>query len=257
MTQPLLRVDGLSVRFGATTAVHDVSFDVSPGEIVAIVGESGSGKTTIGRAILGFTPAAEGELVFDGAPLPAKRDTATRRAIQMVFQDPFLSLNPRLTIWAMLRELVQVHRLVPRDQIDDRVRHLLSQVSLTEELARHRPSRLSGGQRQRAAIARALAVEPRLIVADEPTSALDVSVQSAILRLFASLRDELGLGIVIISHDLALVRFLSDRVIVLQQGVIVEQGPVADIFDRPTHPYTRALLAAVPVLPDYVYTTRQ
>ncbi|MFT4044049.1 MAG: ABC transporter ATP-binding protein [Gordonia sp. (in: high G+C Gram-positive bacteria)] len=252
MSGPLLEVTGLRVQFGTTTAVRDVSVSVAPGEIVGLVGESGSGKTTVGRAIAGFVTPAAGSVLLDGSPLGARRSPEQRRDVQMVFQDPYTSLNPRRSTWSTLAELLSVHRLVPRAQIPERIREVLAAVSLTEELARVRPSRLSGGQRQRAAIARAVAVSPRLIIADEPTSALDVSVQASILRLFEELRDDLGVGFLVISHDLSLVRFLCDRVAVMCDGVVVEHGPVREILTAPTHPYTRRLLAAAPRLPGYV-----
>ncbi|GAA3633676.1 ATP-binding cassette domain-containing protein [Kineosporia mesophila] len=255
MSAPLLKVDGLRVEYGRTVAVNDVSFEVAPGEIVGLVGESGSGKTTIGRAVAGFLTPGAGSIDLAGDRLGATRSLAQRRGVQMVFQDPYLSLNPRLSTWSMLRELVTVHRLAPKAQVDDFVRTVLGEVALTEELARVRPSRLSGGQRQRAAIARAVVLRPQLIVADEPTSALDVSVQASILRLFASLRTELGVGFLVISHDLSLVRFLCDSVLVMQDGEIVERGPVAEVLTAPQHPYTQRLLKAVPRLPSYAKTS--
>ncbi|MBT0768694.1 ABC transporter ATP-binding protein [Kineosporia sp. J2-2] len=251
MSAPLLEVTGLRVAYGDRIVVRDVDLSVAPGEIVGLVGESGSGKTTIGRAVAGFLTPDDGRIELGGNPLTQRRSLAERRSVQMVFQDPYLSLNPRLSAWNTLRELVRVHDLAPRNLIDEHVRQALSEVALTEELARVRPGRLSGGQRQRAAIARATVLRPRLIIADEPTSALDVSVQASILRLFASLRDEQGMGFLIISHDLALVRFLCDRVLVLQDGQVVENGPVAEVLAEPKHAYTRRLLDAVPRLPTY------
>ncbi|WOF23486.1 ATP-binding cassette domain-containing protein [Microbacterium betulae] len=248
MTPPLLSLADVTVRYGAHEAVSGISFAVAPGEIVGLVGESGSGKTTIGRAIAGTTPVSRGDVRWEGRALPSRRSPQERRAIQVVFQDPSLSLNPRLTVGTMLAELLVVHRIAPRREVRQRVEELLARVSLPPETADARPARLSGGQRQRVAIARALAVQPRLIVADEPTSALDVSVQADILRLFARTRDELGTSIVIVTHDIGVVRYLCDRVVVLQGGRIVEQGPTREVLASPREDYTRALLSAVPRL---------
>ena len=182
---------------------------------------------------------------FDGRELTARRTTEDRRAIQIVFQDPYSSLNPRLTVRTVLGELLEVHRLVPRAEIEPRLRELMGLVGLPKGALDGLPSQFSGGQRQRIAIARALTVEPRVIIADEPVSALDVSVQATILRLFEDLRTRLGLTVVFISHNLAVVRHLSDRVAVMYLGRIVEQGDREAVFSDPRHPYTRALLAAV------------
>ncbi|GAA2224553.1 ATP-binding cassette domain-containing protein [Herbiconiux moechotypicola] len=250
----LLRLDAVSVDYGATRAVNDASLTVGAGEIVGVVGESGSGKTTLGRAIAGFVPVSAGSLHWEGAPLPLprRRPAELRRDIQMVFQDPYQSLNPRLTAAQTLGELLRAHGLADRASAPAAIDELLARVELTPELGRVRPSHLSGGQRQRVAIARALAVRPRLIVADEPTSALDVSVQAAVLALFASLRATLGTALVVITHDLSVVERLSDTVVVMKDGAIVEQGPTARVLASPAHPYTRRLLDAVPrlVLPE-------
>lgn len=244
----LLRLEGISIDYGSHRAVRSADLTVDTGEIVGIVGESGSGKTTLGRAITGFVNPSEGSLLWEGQPLPPRRTLEQRRQIQMVFQDPFLSLNPRLTVAQTFTELLRVHGRMPASELSKRLEELLARVELAPSLARSRPAHLSGGQRQRVAIGRALAVEPRLIVADEPTSALDVSVQAAILALFASLRSELGTAVIIITHDLGVVETLCDRVVVMKDGEIVEQGLAADVLAQPQHPYTQRLLAAVPRL---------
>lgn len=226
--------------------VSDFTLTVAPGQSVAIVGESGSGKSTVARAIAGLLPVTSGEIRFDGTVLPAHRSLADARNIQMVFQDPYSSLNPRITVADTLAEVIRVHRNRPRREVESRVSELLDLVNLPASSARAYARHLSGGQRQRVSIARALAAEPRLLLADEPTSALDVSVQAAILNLFADLREELGLAIVMISHSLAVVRQVSQWVAVVYRGRIVEQGPTASVLDDPQHSYTRALLDSVP-----------
>lgn len=246
MTKQLLTLDEVEVRYGNAVAVRDISFDVAPGEILGLVGESGSGKTTIGRAIAGFHEPTRGRITWRGEPLAARRSAGERREIQMVFQDPFLSLNPVLSVRSILSELL---RSQDSARVPDRLDDLLRTVALDPALADARPRRLSGGERQRVAIARALAVQPQLIVADEPTSALDVSVQAAILNLFARLRDETGAALIVISHDIEVVEYLCDRVIVLRHGHIVEAGPAADVLHHPQADYTRELLNSVPRLP--------
>jgi oligopeptide transport system ATP-binding protein len=264
MDNPLLQVRHLSRQFGGgggllsriagraapqLIAVDDVSFDIAPGEVFALVGESGSGKTTLGRCLLRLVEPSAGQVLLDGTDLtalPPAQMRAARRQAQMIFQDPFSSLNPRLTIGAMLAEVLRVHAIRPPDQIPARVAELLTLVGLPPEAASRRPAAFSGGQRQRIGIARALAMEPRFIVADEPVSAVDVSVQAQIMNLLLDLRDRLGLTLLFIAHDLSVVRYLSDRVGVMYLGRIVEQGPRDAIFAAPRHPYTRALLAAAP-----------
>lgn len=253
MPEPLLAVRDLKVRFavekfGLVRAVDGVTLDISAGEILGLVGESGCGKTTIGRCITGQLEATEGEVRLDGALVGKRRTAEQRRAVQMVFQDPASSLNPRMSVRQVLAELLRVHRLVPRDQVEARCRELLGLVGLPSQALDGYPNQFSGGQRQRIAIARALAVEPRLLVADEPVSALDVSVQATILQLFAELRDRLGLAILLISHNLAVVRHLTDRVAVMYLGRLAEAGARDELFDDPRAPYTQVLLAAAPRL---------
>jgi oligopeptide/dipeptide ABC transporter ATP-binding protein len=253
MAEPLIEVDGLSVTFRsehghALRAVDDVTLQIAEGEVLGLVGESGCGKTTIAKCIAGRVAPGAGAVRFDGRELAVRRTTEDRRAIQMVFQDPYSSLNPRMTVRHVLSELLKVHRLVPRADIEARLRELMGLVGLPTGALDGLPSQFSGGQRQRIAIARALTVEPRVIIADEPVSALDVSVQATILRLFENLRSRLGLTVVFISHNLAVVRHLSDRVAVMYLGRIVEQGDREAVFSDPRHPYTRALLAAAPRL---------
>lgn len=240
-----LRRTGHSVRH----AVRDVSLSVGRGEIVGIVGESGSGKTSLARCVAGYRSATSGTVAIDGRPVTAGRTPQDRRRVQMVFQDPYSSLNPRMTVRQALREPVTVHRLRPPAQVDARVEELMDRVGLDHRYLDARPRQLSGGQRQRASIARALALEPEVLVADEPVSALDVSVQAVILNLLADLRESLGMSILFISHDIAVVAHLCDRVVVMSEGRVVESGPVDDVFLRPRHDYTRQLLAAVPPHP--------
>jgi oligopeptide/dipeptide ABC transporter ATP-binding protein len=227
-------------------AVDDISFAVDRGESIGIVGESGCGKSTLAKAITGLVPAASGSITLDGSPLTQRRDRATRRRIQMVFQDPSSSLNPSLTVEKTLAELLRVHKLVPKAQTADRCAELLDLVELPRSLLKSRPRSLSGGQRQRVGIARALALEPEVLIADEAVAALDVSVQAPILNLLNRLRRDLGLTVMFISHDLAVVRYVSDRVIVMYLGNAVEDRSTRELFEDPRHPYTKALMAAAP-----------
>ncbi|WP_158243177.1 ABC transporter ATP-binding protein [Acidimangrovimonas sediminis] len=231
-------------------ALAGVSLGVRPGEIVGLVGESGSGKSTLGRVIVGLQQDYTGTLRFGGEVLAHRRTRAQRRAIQMVFQDPYASLDPQMTVWKMLEELLIVHGIGEnREARRARSEELMRLVHMPPTLLDTRPAGMSGGQRQRVAIARALSVGPQLLVADEATSALDVSVQAGIINLFADLRAEIGLSILFISHNLAVVRSLCDRVAVICQGEIVEEAETRAVFDAPRHDYTRQLLAAAPDLP--------
>jgi len=230
-------------------ALKSVSLQVAAGESLGIVGESGCGKSTLAKAIVGLVKPRSGRILFDGADVD-RRSQAGReqycRQVQMVFQDAIGSLNPRMTVAAMLEELLHVHRLAADHTPADAVRQVLDQVGLPPEAASAYPRELSGGQCQRVSLARCLALKPRVLVADEPVSALDVSVQARVLNLLRELQQRLGLALLLVSHDLAVVRTVCDRVCVLHNGVIVEQGAVADVLERPAHPYTRELLAAVP-----------
>jgi len=253
MAEALIEVDDLSVTFRSEhgrllRAVDGVSLRVAEGEVLGLVGESGCGKTTVARVMAGQLQPASGTVRFDGRDLSRKRRREDRRAIQMVFQDPYSSLNPRMTVRSVLAELLRIHGLVPRAGVEQRCREVMALVGLPPNALDSLPSQFSGGQRQRIAIARALVVEPRVIIADEPVSALDVSVQTTILRLFEELRSRLGLTIVFISHNLAVVRHLSNRVAVMYLGRVVEEGDREPVFRDPRHPYTRALLASAPRL---------
>lgn len=257
----LLVVDGLVKHFpvrkgvfsqvrGAVRAVDGISFTIPRGQTLSLVGESGSGKTTAGRAILRLIEPTAGRVMFDGQDITALGRGALRRIrkrMQLIFQDPYGSLNPRMTVHSVLAEALATHHIVPRAQRRDRVLELLGLVGLPPEAADRYPNEFSGGQRQRIGVARALAVEPSLIVADEPVSALDMSIQAQILNLLEDIQDRLNLTYLFIGHDLSVVRHISDRVAVMYLGRIVEIGSADDIFAHPIHPYTKALLSAVPV----------
>ncbi len=247
----LLVLEDVSRRFGKVPAVSGVSLAVPRGATLALLGESGSGKSTVARIALGLLPPDSGQVLFDGEPLIAGKVTlGKRRRMSMVFQDAQASLNPRRTIGNSIAEPViffNLHRR--RESIDARVRELLHLVGLSGELASRRPLELSFGQAQRAAIARALACEPDLLVCDEPTSALDVSVQAQVLNLLRDLQAHLGLTMLLISHDIGVVRHMADLVAVLHRGRLVEFGTAEAVFARPRHPYTREAFAVVPDLP--------
>lgn len=250
----LLTVENLSVSFTVghgrakhvVKAVDHASISVDSGEIVGLVGESGSGKSTISRVVCGLQHEYEGEVFFDGKELTPKRTREQWRQVQMVFQDPFASLDPRMTIGAMLDELIRYHRIAPGGERVKRAEHVLDLVQLPAQFLRRTPASMSGGQRQRVAIARALVLNPRILVADEAVSALDVSVQAGIVELLAELREGLGLGVLFIAHDLAVVRSLCDRVAVIHHGKIVEDTTSEALFRAPSDEYTRRLLEAVP-----------
>jgi oligopeptide/dipeptide ABC transporter ATP-binding protein len=228
-------------------AVDGVDFELRRGESLALVGESGSGKSTFARALAGLVPLDKGEIALDGRVVPKKRRSRRdQRRVQMVFQDPYSSLNPRMTVGGMLTELVRVHNVVPRDEVSSFTRELLNLVGLSDDAMPAYPRQFSGGQRQRVAIARALALRPDILLADEPVSALDVSVQATILNLLRDLRSELGLTLMLISHNLAVVRHLCERTAVMYLGRIVEVGPTETLFSDPQHPYTQGLIAAIP-----------
>jgi oligopeptide transport system ATP-binding protein len=231
-------------------AVDRVSFDIAGGEVLGIVGESGCGKTTLGRLLLRLIEPTKGQVVFDGRDLimlPGDQMRALRRQMQIVFQNPLSSLSPRFKVMDIVAEPLRTHRVVESGKVRERVIALLQQVGLGIQHLDRFPHELSGGQCQRVAIARALALNPKLIVLDEPTSALDVSVQAQIINLLEELRRAYGLTYVFISHDLSVVQHISDRIGVMYLGQFVEIGPSAAVFEAPLHPYTQALLAAVPV----------
>jgi oligopeptide/dipeptide ABC transporter ATP-binding protein len=249
---PVLSVENLTVRYpisgGAElTAVDDVDLSIEPGKIIGLVGESGCGKSSLGRVIAGIQRPQRGRIMIDGQEMSDRRRGDDARLVQMVFQDPASALNPALTIGAMLRELLLVHSLVTdRKAADRRAVELLDSVGLSEELLERRPDALSGGQRQRIGIARALALEPRVLIADEAVAALDSVVKKSVVTLLSDIRERMGLTIVFISHDLAVVRRLCDEVAVMYLGRIVERQSTAGLFDEPKHPYTAALLRAQP-----------
>ncbi|MFE0378754.1 ABC transporter ATP-binding protein [Streptomyces inhibens] len=253
--RPLLQVSGLrkTYRTGAAVvvAVDDLSLSVRAGGALGIVGESGSGKTTTARMLIGLERPDAGRILVQGEPLAAtvrgkEARLARAKAVQIVFQDPYLSLDARISIGATLDGVLRLHGLHDRAARAARTRELLAQVGLGDREAAALPRRLSGGQRQRAAIARALAVEPAVLVLDEAVSALDVSVQAQVLNLLSDIRRDTGIGLVFVSHDLAVVRYVCDEALVLYRGRTMEHRPVADLLTAPGHPYTRLLLASVP-----------
>ena len=253
----LLTAERITRQFGSrgflrrtrpVQAVTDVSFTLRRGEAVGLVGESGSGKSTVGRVVLGLLKPTAGRVLLDGADIARTPSAEQRRRMQLVFQDPFASLDPRRRVGAQIADGLAIHRLAPHANRPARVAALLEQVGLDPAHATRYPHEFSGGQRQRIGIARALAPNPDVLVADEAVSALDVSVQAQILALFADLRTRLGIGMLFISHDLTVVRALCDRVLVLYLGRVVEEGPAGRVLERPLHPYTQALLSASPSL---------
>jgi oligopeptide/dipeptide ABC transporter ATP-binding protein len=258
----LLRVDNLCKHFpirrgvlsrvvGWIKAVDGVSFEVYRGETLGLVGESGCGKTTLARAILRLTEITSGEVTFDGISVFKQNPTdmrKLRKRMQIVFQDPYGSLNPRLTVGSMIAEAIKIHKLATGEAVRERVAELLDRVGIPAEYMNRYPHEFSGGQRQRIGIARALAVNPELIIADEPVSALDVSIQAQIINLLKDLQDALDLTYLFIAHDLGVVEYISDRVAVMYLGRIVELAPATKLYRDPKHPYTQALLSAVPSL---------
>ena len=235
-----------------TKAVDDVSFDIYEGETFGLVGESGSGKTTTGRSILQLYKPTSGEVIFEGKNVENLKSRADKLAFtrdaQMIFQDPYASLNPRMTVEDIIAEGLDIHHLVKnKEERSKRVEELLETVGLNESHASRFPHEFSGGQRQRIGIARALAVEPKFIVADEPISALDVSIQAQVVNLMIELQKKRGLTYLFIAHDLSMVKFISDRIGVMHYGKLLEVGPADDVYDRPLHDYTKSLISAVPI----------
>ena len=262
---PVLEVRGLEMHFPlrrtgfsavrgqdieSVRAVDGVDFTIARGEAVGLVGESGCGKSTLGRCIVGLYKSTAGEVLLNGVAVAAskRQRNANPRVAQIIFQDPYSSLNPRMTVKQTLIEALHVHHTIERQDAERRCAELLDLVRLSARVADAYPRQLSGGQRQRVSIARALAVEPELLVADEPVSALDVSVQATVLNLLADLRKELGLTLLLIAHNMAVVRHVCDRTMVMYLGRIIETGPTERLIADPQHPYTRALLTAIPLL---------
>ncbi len=255
--EPLLKVNNIIVEFGKGKnkfiAADKVSFEIFKGETFGLVGESGSGKTTIGRAIIGINKTSQGDILFKGKKINIKRDKITNKeitkGIQMIFQDPMSSLNERAKVEYIVSEgLYNLKNYKSEDERKEKVEKAIKDVGLLPEFLSRFPHEFSGGQRQRIGIARALVMEPELIIADEPISALDVSIQAQILNLLVTLKREKGLTYLFIAHDLSVIRFIADRVAVLYKGEIVEEGETENIFKNPSHPYTRSLIEAIPVL---------
>ncbi|CAI8352503.1 MAG: Glutathione import ATP-binding protein GsiA [Halieaceae bacterium] len=253
--EPLITASNLKTYFQTQSgnepvkAVDDVSLEIKRGEVLGLVGESGSGKSTFGRSLLRLTPITDGNVTFDGIDVGAlgRNDLKVlRRRMQMIFQDPYASLNPRMTVYDTLAEPLLLHNIATRSTLDAAIKSLMNDVGLASAFAKKYPHEFSGGQRQRIAIGRALATKPEFIVADEPVSALDVTIQAQILDLLKDLKDEYGLTMLFVSHDLAVVRQIADRVAVLYRGKLEEVGNTASVFDTPTSDYTQRLLAAIP-----------
>lgn len=257
---PIIKVENLNVRFdlgggifsrkkGEVKAVDNVSVEIKRGEILGLVGESGSGKTTTGRAIIRLAPISSGKIFYEGIDLTElsnRQFMPYRKKIQMIFQDPFNSLDPKMTVGETIAEPLDIHFSLSKKEKAMRIKNLLERVGLNADFASRYPHEFSGGQRQRIGIARALAVEPEFIICDEPVSALDVSVQAQIVNLLEDLRKDLNIAMLFIAHDLAVVEHISDRIIVMTNGKIVEEGEAEELCKNPKHPYTKKLIAAIP-----------
>ena len=261
MPEPILELTDVKTHFpishgfifkrqvGTVKAVDGVTLTIGRGEVLGLVGESGCGKSTLARTIMQLVPTTAGTVVLEGKNLTGSSDATVataRRHMQMVFQDPYASLNPRMTVFDTLAEPLRVHAVCPPQDIPARVTELMKLVGLAPRFMQKYPHEFSGGQRQRIAIARALALEPRIIIADEPVSALDVSIQAQILNLLSQLCRKMNLSLIFIAHDLSVVKHISDRVAVMYLGKIVELGPAVEVIEQPLHPYTRALVSAIP-----------
>ncbi len=272
MPEPILELRDVKTHFpvthgfihrrlvGTVRAVDGVTLSIARGEVLGLVGESGCGKSTLARTILQLVPVTGGAIILEGRNLTsgtAAEIQEVRRDLQMVFQDPYASLNPRMTVFDTLAEPLRVHRVAAPADIPGRVARLMELVGLAPRYMRKYPHEFSGGQRQRIAIARALALEPKVIIADEPVSALDVSIQAQILNLLAQLGRRMNLSLIFIAHDLSVVKHISDRVAVMYLGKIVELGPAVEVIERPLHPYTRALVSAIPNANPDTERTRQ
>jgi oligopeptide transport system ATP-binding protein len=257
MSEPILELKGLKTHFpvtqgfifkrqlGTVKAVDGVNLTLARGEVLGLVGESGCGKSTLARTVMQLLPITAGSVILEGRNMAGESPEVVRalgRKMQMVFQDPYASLNPRKTVYATLAEPLLVHRVCPPEKVSE----LMQLVGLAPRFIQKYPHEFSGGQRQRIAIARALALEPKIIVADEPVSALDVSIQAQILNLLEQLRRKMDLSLIFIAHDLSVVKHISDRIAVMYLGKVVELGPAVDVIERPLHPYTRALVSAIP-----------
>ena len=262
MSEPILKLEGLKKHFNTTTggafnkqkavlkAVDGIDLEVAPGETIGLVGESGCGKTTAGRTILKLYEPTEGKIIFEGediSKLSQAKMKPYRRQMQMIFQDPYASLNPRQTIGTIIANMFDIQGIKPAGGVENEVRALMERVGLNPEHINRYPHEFSGGQRQRIGVARAIALKPKLIVADEPVSALDVSIQAQVVNLLEDLQNEFKMSYIFVAHDLSVVQHISDRVVVMYLGKVMEEASKVELFAKPRHPYTKALLSAVPV----------